>query len=42
MPMVAWPLYAEQKMNRVFLVEEMKVALALKMSADGFVLWRRL
>ncbi|KAJ0658280.1 putative UDP-glucuronosyl/UDP-glucosyltransferase, UDP-glycosyltransferase family [Helianthus annuus] len=36
-PMVAWPLYAEQKMNRVFLVEEMKVALAVKMSADGFV-----
>ncbi|KAK9060866.1 hypothetical protein SSX86_018046 [Deinandra increscens subsp. villosa] len=43
-PMVAWPLYAEQKMNRVYLVEEMKVALPLKTlmsaaaaAADGFV-----
>ncbi|GKD22876.1 hypothetical protein Tco_1224579 [Tanacetum coccineum] len=32
LPMVAWPLYAEQKMNRVYLVEEIKVALRLKMS----------
>ncbi|KAK1409117.1 hypothetical protein QVD17_35642 [Tagetes erecta] len=36
-PMVAWPLYAEQRMNREYLVEEMKVALRLTMSADGFV-----
>ncbi|KAF1896755.1 hypothetical protein Lal_00034455 [Lupinus albus] len=36
-PMVAFPLYAEQKLNRVVLVEEMKVALALKESKDGFV-----
>ncbi|KAL7605692.1 hypothetical protein Lser_V15G19805 [Lactuca serriola] len=36
-PMVAWPLYAEQKMNRVYLVEEMKVALALDIEPDGFV-----
>ncbi|KAL4575784.1 hypothetical protein LXL04_011870 [Taraxacum kok-saghyz] len=36
-PMVAWPLYAEQKMNRVYLVEEMKVAVAVDMSSDGFV-----
>ncbi|KAL7003512.1 hypothetical protein U1Q18_004666 [Sarracenia purpurea var. burkii] len=36
-PMVAWPLYAEQKMNKVFLVEEMKVALELNKSGDGFV-----
>ncbi|XP_024981591.1 UDP-glycosyltransferase 88B1-like [Cynara cardunculus var. scolymus] len=36
-PMIAWPLYAEQKMNRVFLVEEIKVALAVEMSSDGFV-----
>ncbi|KAF5770582.1 putative UDP-glucuronosyl/UDP-glucosyltransferase, UDP-glycosyltransferase family [Helianthus annuus] len=36
-PIVAWPLYAEQKMNRVYLVEEIKVALWLEMSADGFV-----
>ncbi|GJV90858.1 hypothetical protein Tco_1538671 [Tanacetum coccineum] len=27
LPMVAWPLYAKQKMNKVYLVQEMKVAL---------------
>ncbi|KAI9112911.1 hypothetical protein K1719_016025 [Acacia pycnantha] len=26
-PMVAWPLYAEQRLNRVVMVEEMKIAL---------------
>lgn len=36
-PLVAWPLYAEQRMNRVHLVEGIKVALRLKMSEDGFV-----
>ncbi|KAL7094240.1 hypothetical protein ACP275_11G090300 [Erythranthe tilingii] len=37
-PMIAWPMYAEQRMNRVFMVEEMKVALPLEMAAeDGFV-----
>ncbi|KAK6155629.1 hypothetical protein DH2020_009877 [Rehmannia glutinosa] len=36
-PMVAWPLYAEQKFNRVVLVEEMKVALRLEEAEDGFV-----
>nr|ANW09830.1 UDP-glycosyltransferase 1 [Carthamus tinctorius] len=36
-PLVAWPLYAEQKMNRVHLVEGIKVALRLKMAEDGFV-----
>ncbi|KAK7315160.1 hypothetical protein VNO77_33693 [Canavalia gladiata] len=36
-PMVAWPLYAEQKMNRVILVQEMKVALAVNESKDGLV-----
>ncbi|KAH7856131.1 hypothetical protein Vadar_033036 [Vaccinium darrowii] len=36
-PMVGWPLYAEQRFNRVFLVEEMKVALALEESQGGFV-----
>ncbi|KAL2540213.1 UDP-glycosyltransferase 88A1 [Abeliophyllum distichum] len=36
-PMLAWPLYAEQRMNRVFMVEEMKVALGLTESDDGFV-----
>lgn len=36
-PMIAWPLYAEQRMNRVFLVEEFKLALAVNESDDGFV-----
>ncbi|XP_071723994.1 anthocyanidin 5,3-O-glucosyltransferase-like [Rutidosis leptorrhynchoides] len=37
-PMLAWPLYAEQKLNRVFLVEEMKVALWVAESdKDGLV-----
>ncbi|KAL4575781.1 hypothetical protein LXL04_011867 [Taraxacum kok-saghyz] len=36
-PLVAWPLYAEQKMNRVYLVEEIKIALAVNMSMDDFV-----
>lgn len=36
-PMVAWPLYAEQRMNRVLLVEEMKLALPMNESKDGYV-----
>lgn len=37
-PMLGWPLYAEQKMNSVFLVEEMKVGLAVKLEdEDDFV-----
>ncbi|XP_058103041.1 UDP-glycosyltransferase 88A1-like [Magnolia sinica] len=36
-PMLAWPLYAEQHMNRVFMVEEMKIALPLEMDDKGFV-----
>ncbi|KAL7147410.1 hypothetical protein ABFS83_06G105300 [Erythranthe nasuta] len=36
-PMIGWPLYAEQRMNRVFMVEEMKVALPLEEAEDGFV-----
>ncbi|KAK7270914.1 hypothetical protein RJT34_26431 [Clitoria ternatea] len=36
-PMVAWPLYAEQKLNRVILVREMKVALAVEFNKDGLV-----
>ncbi|KAJ4837803.1 hypothetical protein Tsubulata_032659 [Turnera subulata] len=37
-PLLAWPLYAEQKMNRVILVEELKIALAVEESdEDGFV-----
>jgi len=35
--MVAWPLYAEQRLNRVVLVEEMKLALSMNESEDGFV-----
>ncbi|XP_058103441.1 UDP-glycosyltransferase 2-like [Magnolia sinica] len=36
-PMLAWPLYAEQHMNKVFMVEEMKIALPLEMDDKGFV-----
>lgn len=36
-PMVAWPLYAEQRFNRVVMVEEMNQALPMKESEDGFV-----
>lgn len=35
-PMIGWPLYAEQRMNRVSMVEEMKVALPVE-AAEGFV-----
>ncbi|KAG8381225.1 hypothetical protein BUALT_Bualt06G0100100 [Buddleja alternifolia] len=37
-PMIGWPLYAEQRMNRVFMVEEMKVALPLEEAEGGFVM----
>nr|ACB56925.1 glycosyltransferase UGT88A9 [Pilosella officinarum] len=36
-PMVAWPLYAEQKVNKVVLVEEMKLALQMEESDGGKV-----
>ncbi|KAJ4961381.1 hypothetical protein NE237_021291 [Protea cynaroides] len=36
-PMVAWPLYAEQRLNRLFLVEQMKLALPMDESEGGFV-----
>ncbi|KAL8534487.1 hypothetical protein ACS0TY_010486 [Phlomoides rotata] len=36
-PMIGWPLYAEQRMNRVVMVEEMKVALPLEETVEGFV-----
>ncbi|CAI8616024.1 unnamed protein product [Vicia faba] len=35
--MVAWPLYAEQSLNNMILVEEMKVTSELNKSKDGFV-----
>jgi hydroquinone glucosyltransferase len=36
-PMVAWPLFAEQRMNAFFLVKEMKVAIEAQKGADGLV-----
>nr|A0A172J2D0.1 RecName: Full=UDP-glycosyltransferase 2; Short=PlUGT2; AltName: Full=UDP-glucose:isoflavone 4' 7-O-glucosyltransferase [Pueraria montana var. lobata]AMQ26112.1 UDP-glucose:isoflavone 4' 7-O-glucosyltransferase [Pueraria montana var. lobata] len=36
-PMAAWPLYAEQRVNRVIMVEDMKVALAVNEDKAGFV-----
>ncbi|XP_043714881.1 UDP-glycosyltransferase 1-like [Telopea speciosissima] len=36
-PMIAWPLYAEQHLNRVILVEEMKVAMTMEEGEDGLV-----
>nr|AXL95244.1 UDP-glycosyltransferase [Andrographis paniculata] len=36
-PMIGWPLYAEQRMIRVFAVEEMKLALPLEEAPGGVV-----
>ncbi|XP_010244851.1 PREDICTED: UDP-glycosyltransferase 88F3-like [Nelumbo nucifera] len=36
-PMVAWPLYAEQHMNKAVLVEDLKLAMPIEQSEDGFV-----
>ncbi|XP_043711659.1 UDP-glycosyltransferase 88F4-like [Telopea speciosissima] len=36
-PMVAWPLYVEQHMNRAVLVEQMKLAMPMEESEDGMV-----
>ncbi|KAI4324973.1 hypothetical protein MLD38_030412 [Melastoma candidum] len=36
-PMIAWPLYAEQRHNRVMMVEEMGIALGVEESEGGFV-----
>ncbi|KAE8773051.1 Anthocyanidin 5,3-O-glucosyltransferase [Hordeum vulgare] len=36
-PMLAWPLYAEQRMNKVFLVEEMQLAVAIEGYDKGMV-----
>ncbi|KAL0917788.1 hypothetical protein M5K25_012879 [Dendrobium thyrsiflorum] len=36
-PMIAWPLYAEQRMNAVLLVEGVKVALKAKVRVNGVV-----
>ncbi|EOX95757.1 UDP-Glycosyltransferase superfamily protein [Theobroma cacao] len=36
-PLIAWPLYAEQKMNAVMLAEDIKVALRAKPNENGLV-----
>ncbi|XP_043694901.1 hydroquinone glucosyltransferase-like [Telopea speciosissima] len=36
-PLIAWPLFAEQRMNAVLLVEGMKVALRPKEREDGII-----
>lgn len=36
-PLIAWPLFAEQKMNAVMLVEDVKVALRPKANESGLV-----
>ncbi|KAL0426098.1 UNVERIFIED_CONTAM: Hydroquinone glucosyltransferase [Sesamum radiatum] len=36
-PMIAWPLYAEQRMNAVMLHEDVRVALRPKAGDNGFV-----
>ncbi|KAG9441565.1 hypothetical protein H6P81_017419 [Aristolochia fimbriata] len=36
-PMVAWPLYAEQKLNKVFLTKEAKLAIPVSEEENGLV-----
>nr|QSM19616.1 glycosyltransferase [Arnebia euchroma] len=36
-PMIVWPLYAEQRSNAVMLTQDLKVALRPKVSKDGLV-----
>lgn len=36
-PLIAWPLYAEQKMNALMLADDVKVALKVKLSDKGLV-----
>ncbi|XP_059644953.1 hydroquinone glucosyltransferase-like [Cornus florida] len=36
-PLIAWPLYAEQRMNVVLLTEDLKVALRVKVNENGIV-----
>ncbi|TXG63000.1 hypothetical protein EZV62_009994 [Acer yangbiense] len=36
-PLIAWPLFAEQKLNAVMLTEDLKVALRPKAKEDGLV-----
>lgn len=37
LPMICWPLYAEQSLNKVFMVEEMKIAVPLEGYEEGWV-----
>ncbi|KAG6781158.1 hypothetical protein POTOM_014047 [Populus tomentosa] len=37
-PLIAWPLYAEQKMNSVLLADGLKVALRVKVNENGLVM----
>lgn len=36
-PIIAWPIFAEQKLNRLLLVNDFKVAIEAKMDSSGFV-----
>ncbi|XP_034709406.1 hydroquinone glucosyltransferase-like [Vitis riparia] len=36
-PMIAWPLYAEQKMNAITLTDDLKVALRPKVNENGLI-----
>ncbi|CAK8541180.1 unnamed protein product [Lathyrus sativus] len=36
-PMIVWPLFAEQKMNAILLCDEVKIAMRLKFCEDGLV-----
>lgn len=36
-PIIAWPLYAEQKMNSVLLADDLKVALRVRVNENGLV-----
>jgi hydroquinone glucosyltransferase len=36
-PLIAWPLYAEQKMNSVLLADDLKVASRVKVNGNGLV-----
>lgn len=36
-PMVGWPLYAEQRINRIVMVEDMGITLLIGEGEDGFV-----
>ena len=36
-PMLCWPLYAEQKMNKVFMTEDMGVAAEMEGHRTGFI-----